>query len=452
MTAQPNLRMIDPKALIIDTNVRLDAKADKSLISSIKQHGVLQAITGHTDEDGAVHVRMGQRRTLAAIEAGREEVPVMVLPAEATADEAARIIEQMAENDHRTAISDNDRRAAVDALTGLGLSAAQIQRRTNRPKAEVAAAISVNESETAREGVETAALTLEQGAVLAEFEDDEAAVESLMDAAAQGRGFAHRAQQLRDGRARQAIQEAQEDELRAKRVTVLTLHHGEAEGSPNAKQLHSLVNADDRSEVRAEDHDTCKGHAAAVRVVNTFNDDEPWRTIVTYYCIDPKECGHVDRYADPAKRKADEMTETEREQAKAERREVIDNNKAWASAEIVRREWVAQWLTRKTAPKDAAPFVAKALTSTWKGADVTHHAVTEVLGAFGVDASAEAVEKASAARAMVLILARVLAAYERQTDRSDWRTPHTCTRDYLTFLAAQGYDLSEVEQLATATD
>lgn len=449
MTA-PEMQMVDPKGLIIDTNVRLDAKADKSLISSIKQHGVLQAITGQAAEDGAVHVRMGQRRTLAAIEAGRESVPVMVLPADD--DEARRIIEQMAENDHRAAITDNDRRAAVDALTGLGLSAAQIQRRTNRPKAEVAAAITVNESESAREGVETASLTLEQGAVLAEFEGETEAVESLMKAAAEGRGFAHRAQQLRDERAREAIQDAQEEELRAKGVTVLTLTLGDVEGHPNAAPLHSLINADDRSEVRAEDHDTCKGHAAAVRVMRTFNDDQPWRTSVSYYCTDPKACGHIDRYADPAKKKADEMSEEEREEAKAQRREVIDNNKAWASAETVRREWVAQYLTRKTAPKDAAPFVALALAKGWAGADVGHHGVDQMLDTLNVDASPEAVEKASNSRTHVLTLARVLAAYEQQTDRNDWRHQRTSTRDYLTWIAAQGYDLSEVEQRAAATD
>lgn len=80
MDTMPTLQMIAPTDLVIDTNVRVDAKADKSLISSIKQHGVLQAITGQADAEGTVHVRMDQRRTLAACEAGRESVPVMVLP------------------------------------------------------------------------------------------------------------------------------------------------------------------------------------------------------------------------------------------------------------------------------------------------------------------------------------------------------------------------------------
>lgn len=452
MTTTPTLQMVAPQDLIIDTNVRLDAKADKSLISSIKQHGVLSAITGQADEEGNVHVRMGQRRTLAAIDAGREEVPVMVLPAETSANEAARIIEQLAENDHRAEITDRDRTTAIEALTGLGLSAGQIQRRTNRPKAEVAAALTVNESTTAREAVDAATLTLEQGATVAEFEDDLEAVERLMQAATDGRGFEHTAQRIRDDRERQSIKAEQEAALTEQGITLVSLYREESE-HPKAQRLHDLVNADDRSDVRAEDHDTCKGHAAAVRVVNTFNDEQKYRAQIVYFCTDPTEYGHVDRYAAPSKKTVAEMSEAEREQAKAERREVRENNKAWEAAESVRREWVAQFLTRKTAPKGAAPFIAAALAhGTWQGADVGHHNVPGMLNTLGVDATPEAVEKASQSRALVLVLARVLAAYEAQTDRDHWRNRTKSTRDYLTFLAAHGYDLSEVEQRATTTD
>lgn len=50
------------------------------------------------------------------------------------------------------------------------------------------------------------------------------------------------------------------------------------------------------------------------------------------------------------------------EEEKAERKTLIANNKAWASAEIVRREWLAEFLSRKTMPKDAQQWVAVALT------------------------------------------------------------------------------------------
>lgn len=458
MTATTTLQQIAPSDLIIDTNVRLDPTTDRSFVASIRQHGVLSAITGQADTEGRVHVRMGQRRTLAAVEAGIDTVPVMVLPADATDDEATRIIEQLAENDHREALTDKDRVTAVEALTGLGLSAAQIQRRTNRPKAEVTAAMTVNGSAPAREAVEAATLTLAQGAILAEFEDDPEAVASLMAAATEGRGFQHRAQQLRDERERQALQREQEEALTAKGVDLITppQEYGEKGEHPKAKALHNLVNTDDGSDVRAEDHDTCKGHAAQVRVISNWQrteDDSPWRVSVTYYCTNPSEYGHRDRYATTGKKSRDEMTETEREEAKAERREVIDNNKAWNSAETVRREWVANFLTRKTAPKGTAEFIAAAIAlGAWDGAEPTDHKAREVTRALGIDTSVEAVAKASAGRALVLVLAGYLAAYEAKTYRDDWRNPKTCTRDYLGFLAANGYDLSEVEQRAATTD
>ncbi|MDO5737523.1 MAG: hypothetical protein Q4P15_13730 [Propionibacteriaceae bacterium] len=52
------------------------------------------------------------------------------------------------------------------------------------------------------------------------------------------------------------------------------------------------------------------------------------------------------------------MTEDE----KAERRQTIENNEAADCAEVVRREFIAGLLSRKTAPKNAAVFVAHTLT------------------------------------------------------------------------------------------
>ena len=38
------------------------------------------------------------------------------------------------------------------------------------------------------------------------------------------------------------------------------------------------------------------------------------------------------------------------DEQKAERRTLIANDKAWASAEVVRREWLTEFLSRKTMP------------------------------------------------------------------------------------------------------
>src|SRR3546814_7483486 len=48
---------------------------------------------------------------------------------------------------------------------------------------------------------------------------------------------------------------------------------------------------------------------------------------------------------------ADAAAEAEAEERREERRRVIAYNKAWASAETVRREWLAGFVARKTAPR-----------------------------------------------------------------------------------------------------
>ena len=58
--------------------------------------------------------------------------------------------------------------------------------------------------------------------------------------------------------------------------------------------------------------------------------------------------------------------ETVREAKRVERWRVIANNAAWRSAETVRREWVAGFVTRKTPPSGAEALVYAALVSSAK--------------------------------------------------------------------------------------
>ena len=75
MNAAPTLEMLDPTTLIVDINVRKDAALTPEFIASIKEHGVIEPVIAHRNEDGTVHVRMGQRRTLGAIEASAATDP-----------------------------------------------------------------------------------------------------------------------------------------------------------------------------------------------------------------------------------------------------------------------------------------------------------------------------------------------------------------------------------------
>lgn len=126
----------------------------------------------------------GQRRTLAAVEAKRTSIPAVVVDRPEDAD---RIVRQMAENDHRSGMSTADRISGVKQLAAFGLTAAQITRRTARPRAEVDAALTIAGSELAEKAAQRwDYLTLDQAAMLAEFEDDAEPVKGLMLAAKEG--------------------------------------------------------------------------------------------------------------------------------------------------------------------------------------------------------------------------------------------------------------------------
>jgi ParB family chromosome partitioning protein len=87
---------IDPKTLLVDTNIRKDVRLDKDFVASIKELGVLVPITAVRTASGDIRVRFGHRRTLAAIEAGRDAVPVDVIGTEGQDDavQVERIITQ----------------------------------------------------------------------------------------------------------------------------------------------------------------------------------------------------------------------------------------------------------------------------------------------------------------------------------------------------------------------
>ncbi|NHA02109.1 hypothetical protein G5V59_27400 [Nocardioides sp. W3-2-3] len=179
-----------------------------------------------------------------------------------------------------------------------------------------------------------------------------------------------------------------------------------------------------------------------------------------YGCREWAERGHHDPHAyhspSTSKPKASEMSEAEREEAKKARKVVIDNNKAWAPALDVRREYVANLAKAKTPPKGTQKFLATALTEDARLiSDVTaRHLAGDWLGLNAKNTPKAAIEKATDNRALVMTLIRVLAAYEAplggQFGRGEWRRDGTnnATGRYLRFLESTGYALSEVEKFA----
>ncbi|MUK02227.1 hypothetical protein GM708_10000 [Vibrio cholerae] len=191
------LEHLDPTQLTIDANVRADVRLDPEFLASIKQHGVLQPVVAHRTEQG-VHVLYGQRRTLAAVETAQPTMPVYVV---ALLTEADRLVQQMVENDQRLALNDRDRTEAFHQLSLMGITAAQIARKTGTKKTTVETALKVRANTTATEAL-TAGWTLEQSAALEEFSDEELTVKRLQHILeVQPEQFNHQVAYLRQERA-----------------------------------------------------------------------------------------------------------------------------------------------------------------------------------------------------------------------------------------------------------
>lgn len=487
-TDPATLVYVDPGSLVVGANARLNARLTKRFVDSIRERGVRQAIVAYRDHNDVLVVLHGQRRTLAAVRAERPLVPVMVVP---RPEERDRVFDQVTENDHREALTVAERVAAYEQLAAFGVSAAQIAKGMATSRPEVESALTVARSKLARSATERwEFLTLDQAAAVAEFEDDAEAVKHLVVAAQKG-GFDHHVQRLRDARA-----EAQAKVEAATALTTAGIAVVERPtwGNKQVKRLCELQHDDEQ--LTADNHASCPGHAACLDNEWIYPDEsddaeDPWEDddqddsdsptgdagtqqerpapyrvwVPEYVCTDFAAHGHALRRgghdSGGGRNTIAEMTDDEREHARAQRRDVIQSNKDWDSAETVRRQWLRTFLVRKSAPATAAGFIAGSL------ARAEDHAVTQALTGGNrlahdllglpdqaptlgrrAPAMVELVGKTSDARAQMIALGLVLAAYEEATNRNCWRSVSDSTARYLRYLEANGYELSTVERRA----
>ncbi len=277
---------------------------------------------------------------------------------------------------------------------------------------------------------------------MAEFQDDAEAVKALVVASREG-GFEHLAQRLRDERAEAAERAKVTDELAAAGVAVID----RPRWTDPTSDLDALRDADGEA-LTVEAHASCPGHGAYVDSYWTAINDEEEEVEFepVYVCTDPAAYGHQSRWQRSVSTERPEPTDEDRAAAAAERRRVIANNKAWRSAEVVRREWLATFCARKTAPKGASRLIAdwlrranRPLVTALERRSPRAHSL------FGASLQ---VDESSDSRAQVVALAIVLAAYEDDTGTHSWRHVNDATVRYLRYLAENGYELSDVERLA----
>lgn len=509
----------DPHALDITANVRdgVDITADPEFVASIAAHGVLQAVSAVRRADGTLAVHDGQRRTLAAREAGLTSIPVMVR--EQSADEKAagieRITEQVVSNDQREDLTTGQRAAAVTGLLDLGLNVQKVATALHVPKAYVEKAGRAGRSERARRQLDDRQLTLEGAALLADLEAAAQtepwiteAIEQIFD---NRFGFEYRLATLQ----RRIDERAETTAAAADHIALgFTLLHDEpstsegewysladlrtadgaavpADAPEQAPHLWHVyvhetgtvwVDKTTREEVDEDDIDfDTEGDDDAeaygeLRHANTVEKVTAWG--YEYFLrhdhvsaagleLAPEKIaaavaegvGTEDGLT-PAQRTAARAEAERIETERAERRKVKALNRAGATATEARRAFLTGLLAGKTAPKNATKWMVTALAA--HGDVFTESKCSERYGEIMGSPLGEVDRKAAGAtpaRAEVLLLARVLTAFEaRLTGPQDakdyWRFSVKHYRgmvgidSYLTFLADSGHTLTPVEQAA----
>lgn len=454
-TAEPQVRhdetmfelaWVDPNTVMLGPNLRSDAMAslDPGMVESVRRYGIFNPPTVYR-VDGVLHVEKGERRTLAALAAGLPIYPVLIRR-QPVAD-LDRLTEQFDENDLRAEITDADRTAGWEQMALLGATAGEIAKRARTPKKKVQTALAVAQSDKARTAQVEYNLTIVESAAILEFEGDEEAVATLTKVAAEDREqYAHTAQRLRDKRDRAAALSAAQEALAEAGVKEATWTDVNGYGS-KAKKVDELRGADGEA-MTAEEHAACPGRAAQL--------DQGYggKVRVIHVCMDPKAHGH--KQLSRSKPTTDTRTPEQREADRAERARVIANNKAWKSAEVVRRKWLAeQFAPRNAAPKGAHAFIADAVLDNGGHADGISLA-GEWLGikpeGWGGcrDGIRRMIAKASPGRAQHIGLVVILAAMEKGTGTHTWR--NATGKRYLRALKEWGYTLSEVEQIAAGIE
>lgn len=528
-TAEPIiLEAFNPAELLMDENSRADAEATvtKAFVTACKTHAASALelpVHGDPDRktgcgngvpitivrrpDGRLRVRVGHRRTI-----GCERGGVLVMgfiagdEGDAKTDRRARLLDQWTENNHREGMTTQDETRLLLTLFEDGMSEAALSRATGMTRPQITASLTVGRSETAAKAADKwDFLTLDQAAVLAEFEDDKQALTILVQTAQSWpERFEHRAEQLRTDRAERETKAAFIAGLEEQGIHV----YGDRPGVPWKFNLANLRGSDG-NEITPEEHAACPGRAVTItqewgwapgaedayRAANGLTADDDldnvsfgshqeaaqagyeyrWQ-IDQYLCVGPEENGHTNILGQPGDSPTEEQKTAEDQAAEAaaeaeERRRVRQRNNAWRAANDIRTRHLKALLGRKTPPPAALKLIVAAIARGETQPLMSshgHQTACELLGLKGNgvvtdyrDQLLAALERASEKGAQIIALAMVLGAAEDSVrDVCTWRRAEDrwyaefgipAAARYLAWLAEHtGYGLSDLESKVAA--
>lgn len=450
------IEVIDVAAAQLDPNVRTDTTYTREFADSIKTDGVREPVYARRDTDDTIYIWDGQRRTLAAQEAGIPTMLGIFGLTPTTVKNSQRILDQL-RTFNRSDLALTDRIAAYEQLALDGISATTIGRAAGEPRDLVKKSLTVAQSDSAKQAARNhGQLSLDKLLLIAEFDGDQDAIDQITQVEDDD-DLPYLAQEIRDERSIRETAARLVDEYAASGVQVFT------DWDRSFRTLDRLTDAaddaDDRPALTPETHAHCEGRAVYLTVWGDGENDHRTEDV----CARPEL--HHDRWATtpsasaaiPADETDEQRQEREDHEAadrKAERARVLANNKAWRTAITVRRDWITKLLTRKTLPKDALVFVALTLTehahtiTDYKSGDLVGTFLSQTGDYYPRAAAARLVESTPTKAGHVTLTVALAAREARAEDVEGWRHPSTEVGSYLLTLESWGYKLSPVERIA----
>ncbi|WP_313540295.1 ParB/RepB/Spo0J family partition protein [Leifsonia aquatica] len=450
------IEAIDVATAQLDPNVRTDTTYTTEFADSIKTDGVREPVYARRATDGTVYIWDGQRRTLAAQEAGITTMLGVFGLTPATAKDSQRILDQL-RTFNRADLTLADRIAAYEQLALDGISETAIVRAAGESRDLVKKSLTVARSDCAKQAAQDRGqLSLDKLILIAEFDGDQDAIDQIT-LIEDDDDLPYAAQEIRDDHAIRETTAKLVGQYAADGVQVFT----EWSGLRSLDRLtDALDDAADRPAVTTETHSACEGRAVYLTVWGSGEDDHRTEEVCTRPELHHERFGSFGNTASAAI-PADETDEQrqEREEAeavtrKAERARVLANNKAWRTATTVRCDWVTRLLTRKSLPKDAIVFFALTLTehahtiTDYKGGDLIGTFLNQPDNYYPRSAAATLVESTPTKAGHVALAVALSAREARAEDVEGWRHPSAVIGSYLLQLEAWGHKLAPVERIA----
>jgi ParB family chromosome partitioning protein len=392
------------------------------LAASIKSVGVLQPIIVTKAKDGTGYdLQAGERRTVAAREAGLDTIPAVVIDDKADLE---TILNALVENIQRADLTPMERAAGYQAALDLGLSVGALSKRTgDSPKDVKRHLAALTSGETSQARLQARTLTLDEALALIPLEPHPALYERVLKSAGTP-NFRYDVERATRDANFWTAQATLKAECEAKGVRYL---------DPNA-----TGNTGRRLEYM--DAKVKKGHEAlACHALSVSYDGE-----VVAYCTDSRV------HQTGAKPTTATATPNEDEAAKAARRHVIEANKAGDAANTVRRAWIAEFLTRKRLDRAAVVYAAGILARSGLESTERNDAVRRVAGlpdGTSYQLTGEQIVAATGDpdKAVRFLVAAAIATGEKGVEKDFWRHQGEPFAEHLCGLVAFGYEPCEPE-------